>query len=106
MSSSSTYILLAFLVVPIYIAIQRHLRYLRLRRAIAKYGFRDRTSLRAMTMDQAGEIQRYLFELEFPDAFDRSLTYGFTQVCAVALCPRLCGYSFAYCALSRVARSR
>ncbi len=73
---SSPYLLTLLLLYPL---LQRYLRFLRSRRALAKYGgFRDRR--RDLTMDEASEIQRYMFELEFPDAFQRSLTYGFTQV--------------------------
>ena len=63
-----------------YVPVQRLLRHRRERQIIRKYGYRQRSDLARMTMDEAGEILRDALELEMTDAFEISLGYGFLQV--------------------------
>jgi hypothetical protein len=67
-----------------YIPVQRFLRHRRERKIIRKYGYRQRSDLARMTMDEAGEILREVLELEMTDAFEISLGYGFLQVSRLA----------------------
>jgi hypothetical protein len=63
-----------------YVPVQRFLRHRRERQTIRKYGYRQRSDLARMTMDEAGEILRVILELEMTDSFEISLGYGFLQV--------------------------
>jgi hypothetical protein len=68
------------LFVACYLPLQQVLRHRRENRVIEKYGYKSRSDLARMDMDQAAEIVRMLLELEMTDAFNSSLGYGFIQV--------------------------
>jgi hypothetical protein len=60
----------------IYLLLQRTLRFLRTKRMMTSYPYKNLESLANMTNDHAYEIQRDIFQLEFPYTAAKALGYA------------------------------
>jgi hypothetical protein len=73
----------------IYLLLQRTLRFFRIKRMMTSYPYNNLESLASMTNDHAYEIQRDIFQLEFPYTAAKALGYALFRYggfCCVFLC--------------------